>query len=83
MALKVNGVAFEIVGARAEEMIEADFVKSGRGCECGNVAADIVFEAIGANDHGERVPTNQTLDAALERLISGECGCSATGIVFA
>jgi len=36
------------------------------------VAADIVFEAIGADDHGEGVPTDEGFDAALELLIAGE-----------
>ena len=79
VALEIYGVAFKGIGARAEEMIEADFVERGGGGVGGDVAADIVFEAIGADDHGEGVPANEGLDAALELLIAGEEGFEARG----
>ena len=53
-------------------MILADFIEGGGGGEGGNVAADIVLHAIGAHDHGQRVPADQALDAALDFLIAGE-----------
>ena len=46
---------------------------------CRDVAADVVLDAIGAYDHGERVPANQALDAALEFLIAGEKRLKAGG----
>ena len=79
MALEVDGVAFEIFAAGAEEMVEADFIKSGGGGVRGDVAADVVLDAIGADDHGQRVPANQALDAALELLIAGEQRLEAGG----
>ena len=72
VALEINSVAFEGIGARAKEMVEANFVERGSGSVSGNVAADIVFEAIGADNHGESVPANEGLDATLELLIAGE-----------
>src|ERR1700738_4383366 len=71
VALEVDGVAFEFIGAATEEMIEADFIERGGGGEGGDVAADIVFDAIGAHDHGQRVPAHETFDAALEFLAAG------------
>ena len=53
-------------------MVEANFEK---GCSRGvsrDVAADAVLFAVGADDHGQRVPTQKALDAALDFLIAGE-----------
>ncbi len=55
-------------------MIEADFKQRRGGSVRGNVAADAVVHAVGANHHGQRVPANQALDAALDFLIAGEHG---------
>src|ERR1700693_1055544 len=71
VALEVDGVALEFICAAAEEMVEADFVERGGGSKGGDVAADIVFDAIGAHDHGQRVPAYEALDATLEFLIAG------------
>ena len=77
MALKVDGIAFEFFGAAPEEMVEANFVEGGRGSERGDMAADIVLYAIGTYDHGQGVPTDKTLNAALEFLITGITGFQA------
>src|SRR6266404_6234426 len=79
MSLEIYGVTFELRGARAEEMVEADFVERGGAGVGGDVAADVVLDAIGAHDHGQRVPANQALDAALEFLIAGEQRLEAIG----
>src|SRR5260221_5663486 len=79
MSLEIYGVPFELRGARAEEMVEADFVERGGAGVGGDVAADVVLDAIGAHDHGERVPANEALDAALEFLIAGEKRLKAIG----
>ncbi len=79
VALEIDGVAFKRIGTRAKEMVEADFVERGGGGIGGDVAADVVLEAIGADDHGEGVPTNEGLDAALELLVAGEKGFEARG----
>ena len=71
MALEVDRVAFEFVCAATEEVVEADFVERCGGSKGGDVAADIVLDAIGAHDHGECVPAYKTLDAALEFLVAG------------
>ena len=79
VALEVDGVAFEFVGAATEEMVEADFVERGGRSEGGDVAADIVFDAIGAHDHGECVPAYEAFDAALEFLVAGIARLKAMG----
>ncbi len=79
VSLKVNRVALEFGGAGAEEMIEADFVERGGAGERGDVAADIVLHAIGAHDHGQRVPADEALDATLEFLVAGEKRLEASG----
>jgi len=43
------------------------------------VTADIVLQAIGADNHGESIPANEGLDAALELLVSGEERFEARG----
>ena len=72
VALKINRVAFEIVGPRAKEMIESHFIQRGRRGVRRNVPADVVLHAVRAHHHGQRVPANQALDAPLEFLISRE-----------
>ena len=79
VALEIDGVAVELVGAGAEEMVEADFVERGGRGVGGNVSADAVFDAVGAHDHGQRVPANQALDAALHFLIAREQGLETGG----
>ncbi len=74
MSLQVNGVAFEFVGAPAEEMVEADFVQSRGGGVRGDVPADAVIDAIGSNHHRQSVPPDQALDAALDFLIARKDG---------
>ena len=74
MPLQINRVAFELFGAPAKEMVEADFKQRGRGGICGNVPADAVVHAVGANHHGQSVPADQALDPALDFLIAGKYG---------
>ena len=70
--LKINRVALEFLGARAEEMVEAHFVKRCRRSIRGNVAADVVFDAVRAHHHGQSVPADEALNAALQFLVAGE-----------
>src|SRR5215831_10948500 len=77
--LKINRVTLEFVGAPAEEMIEAHLIQSSRRSISRNMPADIVFDAICAHYHGQRVPPNQALDAAFEFLISREKRLQARG----
>ena len=72
VSLEINRVAFKLVGASAEEMVEADFKQRRGGSIRGNVAANAVVHAIGANHHGQGIPADQALDAALDFLIAGE-----------
>ena len=71
VALEIDDVAFVAVVAAAEEVVEADFVqRRGRG-ERRDVAADAVFDAVGAHDHRHRVPAHEALDAALDLAAAG------------
>ncbi len=70
VALKVNRVALELLTASAEKMVEADFIERRGGSVGRNVATDVVLHAVGAHDHGDGVPTNEALDAALKFLIA-------------
>src|SRR5262245_49022605 len=72
MALKINLVAVEAaLAAAAEEVVEADLVEVGGRGESGNVPADAGEIAIGASDHGQRVPADEALDAALQLALAG------------
>ncbi len=77
--LKINRVAFEFLAARAEEMVEAHFVERGRRSIRGNVTADVVLHAVRAHHHGQRVPADKALDAALQFLVAGKKGLQAHG----
>src|SRR5713101_2431552 len=74
VTLKIDDVSLELIGVRAEEMIETNFKqRRGRGV-CGDVPANIVLDTIGANHHGQGVPANQALDAPLDFLVAGKQG---------
>src|SRR5579872_4536741 len=53
-------------------MVEANFVERGGRRIGRDMAADVMFDAVRAYDHSDRIPANQTLDAALEFLIAGK-----------
>src|SRR5271166_6672877 len=53
-------------------MIEAHFVESGGRSVGGDVAANVVLHAIGADHHGKSVPTNEGLYTTFELLVAGE-----------
>ena len=71
VALEVDEVAGLVAVVGAEEVVEADFEQSGEGGVGGNMAADAGVLLVLAMDHGQRVPADQALDAALERAIAG------------
>src|SRR5688572_15971506 len=71
MTLVEHDVGVAAAIAAAEEMIETDLVE-GCGRRVGrDVAADTVGFAVCAHDHGQRVPPDETLDAALEGAVTG------------
>ena len=72
VSLEIHDVAITVFGARAQEMVEGDFVKRGRGGKSRNVAANAFLDFVGPNDHSERVPAHQALDPALHFLAAGE-----------
>src|ERR1700691_2460764 len=74
VTLEIDNVAFELGRARAEEMIEANFVKRGCGGVGGNVPADVVLFAIRAHDHGDGVPADKAFNSTFELLIARKSG---------
>ena len=66
VALDVDQVAAEVVGGRAEEVVEADVVERGRAREARDVAAELGALAVGLHDHRERVPADDRADPVLE-----------------
>src|SRR5712692_1224942 len=77
VALKIDNVSFELIGVRAEEMIETNFKqRRGRGVG-GDVPANVVLDTIGANHHGQGIPANQALDAPLDFLVAWKQGLEA------
>ena len=66
MALEEDDVAVAFAVAAAEEMIERDFVERRRRGIGRNVPADAVFLLVCADDHGQRIPPHEALDAPLD-----------------
>ena len=72
VALKIDDVAFLIRVLGAEEVIEAYLIeRRGRGIGR-DVPADAAFLPVGAHHHGQGVPADQALDAALDFWAAGE-----------
>src|SRR4051812_43525692 len=71
MALIVNKVARLVSVARPEEVIKPDFAERGERSVGRNMATDVGIVLIGSNDHGGRVPANQTFNSALHRTVAG------------
>ena len=71
VALVVHDVRVAAGVLAAEEMIEADLVERRRRRVGRDVAADAVRLAVRANDHRERVPPHEALDAALDLTVAG------------
>src|SRR5690349_7495836 len=74
MALDINDVPFEILCTSTEEVVVADFVKSGGRCESGDMAADSRFQLVGADNHGHGIPADQAFHASFDSLIAGVNG---------
>src|SRR5712672_2628330 len=51
-------------------MVEAVFIERGGASVGGDVAADIVLDAIGAHDHGKSVPADEALNTSLKFLVA-------------
>ena len=73
VTLEENHVAWEALGAAAEEVVEPDFVqRRGRG-----VGADVPADVrvlVRLQHHRHRVPADDALDAAFDLAVAGEGG---------
>src|SRR5688572_23871548 len=87
MALEIDDVAVVAIALAAEEVVEPDLVQRGGGGERRNVAADAFLELVRLDDHRQRVPADEALDAALDlaatgkrRLLAGGDGIDVRGV---
>ena len=74
MALEEDLVTRLAVRLASEEMVEPDFVKSRRGREGGQVAADAISHVVSPYDHDGGVPAHVRPDPALGLLVARERG---------
>ena len=70
VALEVNRIAFKLVVARTEEMIESHFKQRRHRAVGRDMPADAVLFAVGAHHHGQRVPADQAFDPPLDLLVA-------------
>src|ERR1051326_3094504 len=66
VSLKVDEVAARGMVLATEEVVEADLVQRGGGRERRDMAANAGMFAVGADDHGQRVPADDTLEASFD-----------------
>src|ERR1043165_2915969 len=74
MALKVNHVRVMITVTAAEKMVEAHFIKRGRGSIGGNMTANVWMKTIGFDNHRHGVPTDVALNPPLNFPVAGIAG---------
>ena len=72
VALEIDDVAVVALALAAEEVVEPDFVERGGGGERRDVAADALFDLVGLDDHRQRIPAHEALDAALDLAAAGK-----------
>src|SRR5690242_20529950 len=79
MTLYEDQVARVGLGRSTPEMVESDFVQRGGGGIARQMSAVLGRDAVGLHDHRHRVPTDVSLDAALEGAVAGILGLAAGG----
>ena len=82
VALEVDDVAVVVLALALEEVVEADFVQGGGRGERRDVPADAVFRLVRLDDHRQRVPADQALDAAFDLAAAGERRLLGGGMVL-
>ncbi len=70
VALEIDEVARLVTVVGPEKMVEADFQQRGDGRIGRNVSADAGILLVLAMHHGQRVPPDQALDAALQGAVA-------------
>ncbi len=70
MTLKVHQVSRLITVRGMEKMIQAYLDQSGQRRVRRNVPANSWVVLVGTNHHGQRIPANETLEAALQRTVT-------------
>src|SRR5579872_6045538 len=79
MALEINDIAIAGFGLSVQKVIEGNFVERGGGGISRDVAADTFLNLVSADDHGQRIPSDQALDAAFHLLPAGKRGLLRRG----
>ena len=62
VTLEINNIAIAVPALGFEKMIKANLVEGGRRREGGYMTADTALFAVGAHNHGHRVPADNALD---------------------
>src|SRR3954470_5649368 len=70
VSLEVNDISIAALGTGSQEVVERHFVQGCRRSVGRNVTANAFLQLVGADDHGQSVPADQALDAALHLLTS-------------
>src|SRR5207248_6654839 len=79
VAMEEDDVAVVVLALALEEMIEADLVQRRRRCVGRDVPADAVLRLVRLDDHSERVPAHEALDAPLDLTAAGARGSVCAG----
>src|ERR1041384_8714988 len=74
MPLKVNHVRVMITVTATEKMVQAHFIKRGRGSIGGNMTANVWMKTIGFDNHRNGVPTDVALNPPLNFPVAGIAG---------
>jgi hypothetical protein len=72
MALKINMIASITVIFSTEEVIETNFVQTGRTCKSREVSTDTFGMFVGAHHHRCGIPTNEGANATFDVFIARE-----------
>ena len=72
MSLEEDLIAGRAVILPAEEVVETDLVQARRRGVRREVTADALEVMVRADDHGDRVPADETPDVELHLLVTGE-----------
>lgn len=79
VALHADDVARVVAVRTAPEVVEAHVIERGGRGERRDVAAEFARLAVGAHDHGERVPADDRADAPFHRVVAGALGLQVRG----
>ena len=71
MALEKYLIAEMVAVFAAKEMVESNFVEGGRRCVGGEVTANAWCSGVGAQHHGDSIPSNEGTDPMFYNRVTG------------